>query len=198
MARFRAPSRRPDDGRRPPSDGSSGTVTEPPPPAPPFSWPGRARRRDEARVPPSARSRHRAPPAATADRGRLDRHDRRRGRDRARDQGVGHQPVPHPVVVDGVDAALCEAGGRAASRGSPTACSRTASSTASPIPSEATSSSSRRRPQAKAKCGAGGTFVKRIVGLPGETVADPAPRRSGLRLHRRPAARGAVHRAGPP
>ena len=31
-------------------------------------------------------------------------------------------------------------------------------------------------PQAKAKCGAGGTFVKRIIGLPGETV--------GVRLRR--------------
>jgi signal peptidase I len=31
-------------------------------------------------------------------------------------------------------------------------------------------------PQAKAKCGAGGTFVKRIIGLPGETV--------GIRLRR--------------
>ena len=28
-------------------------------------------------------------------------------------------------------------------------------------------------PQAQAKCGAGGTFVKRIIGLPGETVGMP-------------------------
>ncbi len=27
-------------------------------------------------------------------------------------------------------------------------------------------------PLAKAKCGAGGTFIKRLIGLPGETVAD--------------------------
>ena len=47
---------------------------------------------------------------------RLDRHDRRRGRDRARDQGVGRQPVPHPVLVDGADAALREAGDSAARR----------------------------------------------------------------------------------
>ena len=37
---------------------------------------------------------------------RLDRHDRRRGRDRAARQGLRRQPVPHPVVVDGADAAL--------------------------------------------------------------------------------------------
>ena len=65
-----------------------------------------------ARVPPPARSRHRAPSAPAAHRRRLDRHDRRRGRDRARDQGVGRQPVPDPVVVDGADAPLRPAGRR--------------------------------------------------------------------------------------
>jgi len=30
----------------------------------------------------------------------------------------------------------------------------------------------RTPPAAKAKCGEGGTFVKRIIGLPGETVSD--------------------------
>ena len=50
---------------------------------------------------------HRGPAARPwRDRDRLDRHDRRRGRDRARDQGVGREPVPDPVVVDGADAAL--------------------------------------------------------------------------------------------
>ena len=38
-------------------------------------------------------------------------------------------------------------------------------------PSAATSSSS-RRPAAQRLCGAGGTFVKRIVGLPGEAVSE--------------------------
>ena len=38
---------------------------------------------------------------------RLGRHDRRRRRDRAAREGVRRQPVPHPVVVDGADAALC-------------------------------------------------------------------------------------------
>ena len=33
----------------------------------------------------------------------------------------------------------------------------------------ATSSSSRRRPLAEEQCGAGGTFVKRLIALPGET-----------------------------
>ena len=53
-------------------------------------------------------------------------------------------------------------------------------------------------PAAQAKCGAGGTFVKRIVGLPGERVGDSAAPRRGVRLHRRKAARGAVHRERPP
>ena len=37
------------------------------------------------------------------------------------------------------------------------------------IRSGATSSSSRRRREPRKDCGAGGTFVKRIIGLPGET-----------------------------
>ena len=48
-------------------------------------------------------------------------------------------------------------------------------------------------PAAKAKCGAGGTFVKRVIGLPGRDGADAAALRPGLRLHRRQAARRAVH-----
>ena len=36
--------------------------------------------------------------------------------------------------------------------------------------SGATSSSSRRRPRRAMRCGAGGTFVKRLIGLPGERL----------------------------
>ena len=133
---------------------------------------------------------HREPAAAVADRGRLDRHDRRRGRDRAADQGVGREPVPHPVVVDGADAALREAGATAARRDSPTACSRTASSTTSATRTEARSSSSTRPPARRS--------VRRRRRL---RQADHRPaRRHGhrcatrLRLDQRQAARRAVHR----
>ena len=87
-----------------------------------------------------------------------------------RDQGLGRQPVPDPVLVDGADAPLRPAGARAARRASPTACSRTASSTTSATRSAATIIVFETPPAAQAKCGAGGTFVKRMIGLPGETV----------------------------
>ena len=58
----------------------------------------------------------------------------------------------------------------------------------------ATSSSSRRRRVAQETCGAGGTFVKRLIGLPGETVSGE----ERLRLHQRQEAERAVHQAGPP
>ena len=51
----------------------------------------------------------------------------------------------------------------------PTACSRAASVTTSGARSAATSSSSTRPPQAAQDCGTGGVFVKRLIGLPGET-----------------------------
>ena len=126
---------------------------------------------------------------------RLGRDDRRRDRDRARDQGLGRQPVPDPVLVDGADAALRPRRAAAARRASPTACSRTASSTTSAIRSAARSSSSRRRPAARQRCGAGGTFVKRLIGLPGERVELRNEQGLELRLHRRQEARRAVHRS---
>ena len=46
------------------------------------------------------------PAARLARHHRLGGDDRRRDRDRARDQGVGRQPVPDPVLVDGADAPL--------------------------------------------------------------------------------------------
>ena len=135
-------------------------------------------------------------PAAGHD--RLDRHDRRRDRDRAARQGVRRQPVPDPVVVDGADAALRPAASPAARRASPTACSRTGSSTACATRAAARSSSSRRRPRRRIKCGAGGTFVKRLIGLPGRHGRAQAPQRRRLRLHQREAAEGAVHPAVAP
>ena len=68
-----------------------------------------------------------------------------------------------------------------------------------PLPASATrggarSSSSRRRRPPQVKCGAGGTFVKRLIGLPGDTVEVQAPQRRRVRLHQREAAEGAVHR----
>ena len=52
--------------------------------------------------------------ARAASHDRLARHDPRRDPDRARDQAVGDQPLPHPLELDGADAAL-----RAARRGLP-------------------------------------------------------------------------------
>ena len=129
------------------------------------------------------------PPAPVADRDRLGRDDHRRDPDRARAQAVDRQPVPDPVLVDGADAALRAARARAARRTSPTACSRAASASTSAARRAATSSSSRRRRGGREKCGEGGTFVKRLIGLPGETVHGEGR----LRLHRRQAAEGDVH-----
>ena len=50
---------------------------------------------------------------------------------------------------------------------------------------------------ARIKCGAGGTFVKRLIGLPGETVEVRLTPRRGVRLHQRQAAERAVHQARP-
>ena len=56
------------------------------------------------------------PAAGRPRRARLGADDRRRDRDRVRAEDVGGQPIPHPVVVDGADAALREARRRAARR----------------------------------------------------------------------------------
>ena len=52
-------------------------------------------------------------------------------------------------------------------------------------------------PEAQIKCGAGGTFVKRLIGLPGDTRRGAPTRRQRLRLHQREAAERAVHPARP-
>ena len=82
---------------------------------------------------------------------------------------VGRESLPHPVVLDGVDAPLRETRARmrvAVLR----PCSR--KPVRLPLPgSGGDVIVFETPPAAQAKCGAGGTFVKRIVGLPGERVA---------------------------
>src|SRR5213078_1591988 len=70
----------------------------------------------------SDRPAHAPAAAALADRDRLDRHDRRRGRDRVRDQAVGRQPVPDPLIVDGADTALRRGPGLRGPSLGPSAC----------------------------------------------------------------------------
>ena len=90
---------------------------------------------------------------------------RRRGRASCSREGVGDQPVPDPVVLDGADPALratepgCEGGA------SPTACSRTGSSTASTSRSAATSSSSSRR-RAASECARSAGHVRQAARRP--------------------------------
>ena len=52
-------------------------------------------------------------------------------------------------------------------------------------------------PAARMRCGAGGTFVKRLIGLPGDTRRAALGGRPQLRLHQRQEARRAVHRQEP-
>ena len=49
---------------------------------------------------------------------------------------------------------------------------------------------------ARLKCGAGGTFVKRLIGLPGDTVEVRLEAGPRVRLHQRQAAAGAVSQGG--
>ena len=103
---------------------------------------------------------------------RLGADDRRRDPDRPRPQGLDRQPVPDPVLVDGADAPLRAARRRAARRASATASSRAASASASRARTGARSSSSTPRRSRWSSAAAGGTFVKRLIGLPGETVNE--------------------------
>ncbi len=97
--------------------------------------------------PRSARPPLSRPAARRAGHARLDPHHRRRDPDRARAQGVGREPVPHPVVVDGADAELRERLPRipAVSATRATACSRAVSASTSDLRPAATSWSSTRR-----------------------------------------------------
>ena len=82
---------------------------------------------------------------------------------------MGRQPVPDPVELDGADAPLREARLRAARRASPTACSPAASAYRFWNPKRGDIVVFNTPPLADVRCGAGGTFVKRLIGLPGET-----------------------------
>ena len=116
--------------------------------------------------------------------GRLDGDDRRRDRDRARDQGVGRQPVPDPVVVDGADAALRAAGRRL--RGALLR-PRAREPLHLPLPRRrraATSSSSRRRRRPRSV--RRGRHVRQAADRPARRDVGGAER---LRLHQRQAAR---------
>ncbi len=110
-------------------------------------------------------------------------------------QGVRRQPVPDPVVLDGADAPLRRGRPPAARRASPTACSPTASSTTSASRERGEIVVFETPPAAQQQCGAGGTFVKRLIGLPGETLELRLEQRRRLRLHQRQEARRAVRRS---
>ena len=114
------------------------------------------------------------PPTQRPGHARLDPHHRRRDPDRARAQAVGRQPVPHPVVVDGADAELRE-------RPRESRLSRQLERPRArlphlprlrPDPSRGDIVVFNTPSEAATKCGEGGTFVKRVIGLPGDTVHE--------------------------
>ena len=75
---------------------------------------------------------------------------------------------PYRIPSSSMEPTLhCARPGQGCAARSPTAFSPAASSTASGTRNAATSSSSTRR-RRRVLCGAGGTFVKRLIGLPGE------------------------------
>jgi len=81
---------------------------------------------------------------------------------------VGREPVPDPVELDGADAALCSPGSECEARFSDRVlacrfCYRFWNPKRGEIVVFHTP------PLAEVRCGAGGTFVKRLIGLPGET-----------------------------
>src|SRR5438132_12786335 len=110
-------------------------------------------------------------PCADASRARLDRDPGRRDRLRPRLRGGGREAVPDPVGLDGADAPL-----RAAARG----CTAQFSDRVVALRIVYRFRAPRRgdivvfhAPAAAATaCGQGGTFVKRIVGVPGEVVSE--------------------------
>ena len=95
-----------------------------------------------------------------------------RDRDRARAQAVGRQSVPDPVVVDGADAPLRAARARlrSADFSDRVLANRFIYHFRNPKRGEIIVFNT--PPEAKVRCGAGGTFVKRLIGLPGDTVSE--------------------------
>ena len=139
-------------------------------------WNAARRSPSLCRTPPRHRSRNpvdrltQGLPHGLAGHDRLDRDDRRRDRDRARDQGVGRQPVPDPVLVDGADAALRQpATGCEARFSDRVLANRFIYHFRDPKRGDIVVFET--PPAAQERCGAGGTFVKRLIGLPGETRA---------------------------
>ena len=153
----------------PQSDGAFGwpapeSLREPPP-APPFSWPPSSDP-GVGGVPPPARSRDR--PSAEARAIAVDWIVTIVGAVAIvlGDQGLGRQPVPDPVLVDGADPALRAA--RARVRGAllrPRA--RQPLRLPLPQPEAGEVIVFNTPPAAKAKCGAGGTFVSASSGSRG-------------------------------
>ena len=114
--------------------------------------------------------------AARVDGGpRLAGHDRRCGRDRARDQGVGRQPVPHPDVLDGAAAPLCAARPGCLARFSDRVlANRFIYHFRDPKRGDIVVFNT--PPRAAQQCPPAGTFVKRIIGLPGELGSSATAR----------------------
>ena len=156
------------------------------------------RRRGGARrgVPPSARQGHRQASSPRPPRRGLGRHDRRRHRDRARDQGLCREPVPDPVLVHGADAPLRPPGHRL--RGALLG-PRAREPVHLPLPRPV--SRRHRRVQDDARGGAevqrGRDVREADHRLAGRDGAHPAQQRARVRLHQRPQARRAVRPAEP-
>ena len=82
---------------------------------------------------------------------------------------MGREPVPDPVLVDGADAALRQA--RERLRGALLRpCAREPLHLSLPRPERGEIVVFETPPAARTRCGAGGTFVKRLIGLPGERL----------------------------
>ena len=102
---------------------------------------------------------------------RLGRDDRDRARRRVRARGRGREAVPHPDVVDGADPPLRQARSLVPRRPQ-----RPRDREPARLPLRvAAARPDRRLPRsalAGARCGEAGTFVKRLIGLPGDDVSE--------------------------
>ena len=109
-------------------------------------------------------------PRSGTRRPRLGVDDRRRHRSSSSRSRPGSSTRPHPVLVHGADAPL-----REAAPGCEARLQRPGARV--PLPRRLPQPASRRdhrlqhAPGGREVCGAGGTFVKRLIGLPGETVS---------------------------
>ena len=107
---------------------------------------------------------HASAAARLADHDRLGRHDRRCDRDRARDQGLGRQPLPDPVLSMEPTLHCARAGEGCVARFSDRVlANRFIYRFRDPARGEIIVFET--PPAARPRCGAGGTFVKRLIGL---------------------------------